>query len=112
MAPEYLICPSFDISLHPNKGIGNDDFGFFYISHNDDNGGNDSICTWYLANSCNGIWPEDLLMGKVIIDNGILLARMMRLLHQNPLCNGPILTPLFESLFIDCHCIGNERTES
>jgi hypothetical protein len=111
MAPEYLICRSFDISLHPNKWIGNDDFDIFYISHNDDNGGNDSICT-YLANSCNGIRPKDILMGKVIIDNGILLARMMRLLHQNPLCNGPILTPLFKSLFIDRHCIGNERTES
>jgi hypothetical protein len=77
--------------------IDNGDFDIFHISHNNDNGGNESMCT-YLANSCNGIWPEDLLEGK-IIDNGILLARMIRLLHQNQLCNGPILA-LFESLVV------------
>jgi hypothetical protein len=75
---------------HPNKRIDNGDFDIFYISHNNDNGGNDSICT-YLANSSNGIRPEDLLVGK-IIDNGILfLAPMILLLHQNQLCNRPIL---------------------
>jgi hypothetical protein len=41
---------------------------------------------------------EELLVGK-ITDNGILLARMIIFLHQNQLCNGPILT-LFESLVV------------
>jgi hypothetical protein len=76
--------------LHPNKGIDNGDFDIFDISHNNVNGGNDSICTC-LANSSTGIQPEVLLVGK-IIDNGILLfARMILLLHQNQLCNRPIL---------------------
>jgi hypothetical protein len=42
-------------------------------------------------------WWENLLVGK-IIDNGILLARMI-LLHQNQLCNGPVLT-LSQSCFV------------
>jgi hypothetical protein len=85
-------CAGHSILLcNNNKWIGNGDFDIFYISHNNDNGGNESICT-HLANSCNGIRPEDLLVGKVIIDNGMLLARMMRLLHQNLLCNGPTLS--------------------
>jgi len=33
------------------------------------------------------------------LDSGILLAQMILLLHQNQLCNGPILT-LFESLVV------------
>jgi hypothetical protein len=41
--------------------IDNGDFDIFYISHNNDNGGNETICT-YLANSCSGIQPEDLLV--------------------------------------------------
>jgi hypothetical protein len=56
--------------------INNGDFNTFHISHNNDNGGNESICT-YLANRCNGIRPEDVSVGK-IIDNSILLAQMIR----------------------------------
>jgi hypothetical protein len=110
--PELLDNFLGDSSLHPNnKRIGHGNFDIFCLSHNNDNGGNESICT-YLANSCNGIRLDDLLVGN-IIDNGILLARKI-LLHQNQLCNAPILT-LFESLvvfFIDGLCVGNDRTES
>jgi hypothetical protein len=41
---------------------------------------------------------EELLVGK-IIGNGILLAWMIVFLHQNQLCNGPILI-LFKSLVV------------
>jgi hypothetical protein len=71
-------------------------FNTFSISNNNSNGDKESICT-YLANSCNVIRPDDLFVGK-IIDNGILLARMI-LLQQNQLCNGHILTR-FESLVV------------
>jgi hypothetical protein len=96
--PELLDNFLGDSSLHPNnKRIGHGNFDIFCLSHNNDNGGNESICT-YLANSCSGsIRREDLLVGN-IIDNGILLARKI-LLHQNQLCNAPILT-LFESLVV------------
>jgi hypothetical protein len=78
----------------------NGDLDTFCISHNNDNGGNESICT-YLANSCNrSIQTEDLFVGK-IIDNGNSRNDWMklRLLYQNQLFNGPILT-LFESLVV------------
>jgi hypothetical protein len=74
----------FAISQQQNL-IDNGDFDIFYISHNNDNGGNETICT-YLANRCNGIRPEDLLVGK-ISDNGISCNDWMKhcLLHQDQL---------------------------
>jgi hypothetical protein len=65
------------------NSIDNGDFKILYISHNNDNGGDESICT-HLANSCSwSIRLEELLVGK-IIDNDILLAWMV-LLQQNQL---------------------------
>jgi hypothetical protein len=93
----WIICWIQCFFASQQNSIDNGDLDMFYISHNNDNGGNESICT-YLANSCNGNLPEDLLVGK-ISDNGILLAWMIHLLHQNQLCNGPILT-VFKSLFV------------
>jgi hypothetical protein len=71
VVPEYLICRSFDTSLHPNfNSIYNGDFDIFYISHNNDNGGNGIIYT-YLAYSLSGsIRPEDLLVGKISDNDG------------------------------------------
>jgi hypothetical protein len=83
------------------------------MSNNNSNGGNGLICT-YLANGCNDIGPEDLLVGKIIIDNGNSRNDWMKLclLHQNQLCNEPILT-LLKSLvvFLLIACVGNDRTE-
>jgi hypothetical protein len=36
---------------------------------------------------------------RKVLDNGILLAQRILLLHQNQLCNGPILT-LFKSFVV------------
>jgi hypothetical protein len=66
-----IICQSFNTSLHPNKIQSTMGIQYFYISHNNDNDGNNLIYM-YLAYGCSGsIWPEDLLVGK-ISDNDVL----------------------------------------
>jgi hypothetical protein len=59
----------------------------FYISHNNDNG---DLFFQQLQQEHS---DEELVVGK-ISDNGIQLAWMIRLLHQNQLCNEPMLTLL------------------
>jgi hypothetical protein len=86
--------------MHPNINSNcHGNFDIFYISHNNDNGGNKSINLHFFSQQLQWIRPEELLVGK-IIDNGILfLARIIVFLHQNKRSNGPILT-LFESLVV------------
>jgi hypothetical protein len=64
MAPEYLIiCCIQCFFASQQNSIVNGYYDIFYISHNNDNDGNESIWT-YLANRCNGIRPEGLLVGN------------------------------------------------
>jgi hypothetical protein len=70
-----LLVIRYSFASQQQNLIDNGDFDIFYISHNHDNGGNEPIYTYYLADSCNrSIWLEDLLVGKIIIDNSILMT--------------------------------------